>query len=135
MRALARLLIAREAREKGSSRAPFAVLERLRSPLGTLMGTGGFRALVVRALALAREEVPWLRTVRAKANGTLESFEEIHPQVPPRECFEGRVEVLAHLLTLLVSFIGQGMTSRLVGEIWRHPHGVRRVRNRKKRKK
>ncbi|MEO6785319.1 MAG: hypothetical protein ABI318_04220, partial [Chthoniobacteraceae bacterium] len=40
--------------------AAFRVCEKLRGPLGKLMGIGGFRSLFSRALVLACTEVPWL---------------------------------------------------------------------------
>jgi hypothetical protein len=124
MRALAKRIIAHEATARDSPRRPFAVIERLRPPLGTLMGTGGFRALVARALALACGEVAWLRALRMKSNGTLEGFEEIYPPIAPQQCLEGRVALLSQLLALLVALIGQGLTSQLIGDTWTHlsPH-------------
>ena len=82
------------------------------------MGNGGFRALLSRALALANAEVPWLRAVHVKADGTLEGLEALHAQLDPAEFLEGRVVLLAQLLGLLVAFIGPSLTLRLVGEIW-----------------
>jgi hypothetical protein len=48
--------------------ANFQETERLRPHLATLMGNGGFRALLARALALASAEVSWLRTVQVNAD-------------------------------------------------------------------
>jgi hypothetical protein len=122
MRSIAQRLIAYEAPGDGSPEttedATFRVTERLRPHLATLMGNGGFRALLARALVLAAEEVPSLRTVRISPDGTLAGFELSHARLKPAEICEGRVVLLAQLLGLLVAFIGPGMTSRLVGEIW-----------------
>ena len=82
------------------------------------MGNAGFRALLSRALALANAEVPWLRAVQVKADGSLEGLEELHAQLDPDEIFEGRVVLLAQLLGLLVAFIGENLTLRLVREVW-----------------
>jgi hypothetical protein len=98
--------------------AIFQVTDRLRPHLATLMGNGGFRALLARALALASAEVSWLRKVQVNADGTLEGLETLHAQLKPAEFREGRVVLLAQLLGLLVAFIGPGLTSRLVGEVW-----------------
>ena len=54
------------------------VLEKLRPRLAALMGNGGFRALLARALALAGAEFPWLRAVHVKADGTMEELPETH---------------------------------------------------------
>jgi hypothetical protein len=83
-----------------------------------LMGNAGFRALLSRALALANEEVRWLRAMHVKADGALEGLNELHTQVDPVEYIEGKVVLLAQLLGLLVALIGPGLTSSLVGEIW-----------------
>lgn len=101
-----------------ASGAHFQVTERLRPHLATLMGNGGFRALLARAHVLACIEVSWLRTVKVNADGTLEGLETPHARLTPAQFREGRIVLLAQLLGLLVAFIGPGLTSRLVGEIW-----------------
>ena len=122
MRGIAERLIEYEARRKASTAtansANFQVTERLRPHLATLMGNGGFRALLARALKLAGAEVSWLRAVQVNADGTLEGLTTPHADLTPAEFREGRVVLLAQLLGLLVAFIGPGLTSRLVGEIW-----------------
>jgi hypothetical protein len=50
-----------------------------------------------------------------KADGTLERAEE---QLKADELFEGRVVLLAQMLGLLVAFIGEPLTLRLVREVW-----------------
>jgi len=117
-----RRLITYETRGKKSSDAKspvaFPVCEKLRPHLATLVGNAGFRALLSRALALASAEVPWLRAVQVKADGSLEAPEDIQAQVDPKEILEGRVVMVAQLLGLLVAFIGENLTFRLVREIW-----------------
>ena len=122
MRSLAKRLMARET--SGTKAAGpkntvvFPASEKLRPHLATLMGNGGFRALLARALTLASAEASWLRAVQVNADGTLEGLETPHARLKPAEFREGRVVLLAQLLGLLVAFIGPGLTSRLVGEIW-----------------
>jgi hypothetical protein len=122
MRSIAERLIDYETPRKASAAtattANFQVTERLRPHLATLMGNGGFRALLARALKLAAAEVSWLRAVQVNADGTLEGLATPHARLTPAEFREGRVVLLAQLLGLLVAFIGPGLTSRLVGEIW-----------------
>ena len=122
MRNFANRLMAYETGRNKSSEtnAPpdFHICEQLRPHLTTLMGNGGFRALLSRALALASAEVPWLRAVHVKADGTLEGVEELHAQLGADEFFEGRVVLLAQLIGLLVAFIGANLTLRLVREVW-----------------
>ena len=61
---------------------------------------------------------PWLRAVQVKADGSLEGLDELEAQVDPDEIFEGCVVLLAQLLGLLVAFIGEDLTLRLVREVW-----------------
>src|SRR5579862_4335196 len=102
MRDFAERLITYETEENLSSGitppAGFLVCERLGPYLTTLMGTAGFRALLSRALALANEEVAWLRAVHVNADGSLEGLEELHSQLDPNEFFEGTLVLLAQLL-------------------------------------
>ncbi len=120
MRRIAECLIDYEASGTAATANPagFRVIERLRPQLAMLMGTGGFRALLARALNLAGAEVAWLRTVRANAEGILEGLAAPYASLTPAEFREGRVALLAQLLGLLVSFIGPGLTARLVADIW-----------------
>jgi len=122
MRSIAQRLIAYETHGEGSSETTdpliFRVIDRLRPQLATLMGHGGFRALLGRALALASAEVSWLGKVQVKADGTLEGLAALHASLKPAEFREGRVVLVAQLLGLLVAFVGPALTSRLMGEIW-----------------
>ena len=102
----------------GQTAAAFPVTDKLRPHLATLMGDGGVRALLSRALVLATTEVLWLGAVRVNADGSLEGFETHGSQLDPAEFVKGRVMLLAQLLGLLVALIGPSLTSRLTGEIW-----------------
>ncbi len=122
MRKLASRLIALEAKGKNVFGAKilvaFPVPEKLRPTLSTLMGNAGFRTLLARALTLATAEVPWLRALRVGAGGALEGGEDLHAQLSPEEYLEGRVALIGQLLGLLVAFIGEKLTVRLVREVW-----------------
>jgi hypothetical protein len=96
----------------------FQVCNKLRPHLVTLVGNDAFRALLAHALALAKAEVPALRTVQVKADGTLETSEEIRARIHADKFFEGRVVLLEQLLGLLVAFIGGNLTLSIVREIW-----------------
>jgi hypothetical protein len=98
--------------------AVFLVGEKLRLHLTTLMGNVGFRALLSRALALANAEVPWLRALHVKADGTFGGLDELEAQVGPEKIAEGSVVLLAQVFGLLVAFIGGSLTLRLVREMW-----------------
>ena len=122
MRNVAKRLMAHETRENDSSEtknpAVFPVFDRLSPQLATLMGNAGFRGLLSRALALANEEVRWLRAVHVKSDGSLTGLQELQAQLAPEQFFEGRTVLLAQLLGLLVAFIGANLTVRLLSELW-----------------
>ena len=98
--------------------AAFLVCEKLRPPLATLMGHAGFRSLLARALALANTEAVWPGVVQVKADGTLEGLEKLEAQITRREFADASVVLIARLLGLLVAFIGEELTFRLLREIW-----------------
>ena len=122
MRDFAERLIAYETTKNKSSetkiRAAFLVGEKLRPQLAALMGNVGFCALISRALALTSAEVPWLRALHVNADSSFQGLDEFGAQVDPDEIFKGRVVLLAQLLGLLVAFIGEKLTLRLVREVW-----------------
>ena len=121
MRRFARHLIDISALENSGnvgSNAAFPVTDTLRPHLKLLMGTGGTRQLLARAITLATVEVSWLHSVRVTERGELEGLDQIRSFIDPVEFLEGRVILLAQLLGLLVAFIGPTLTSRMVGEFW-----------------
>jgi hypothetical protein len=98
--------------------AAFRVCEKLRQPLSTLAGVAGFRSLLSRALALARAEVPSLNAVQVGADGSLKGLDELGPQIDKDLSTEGGAILIAQLLGLLLTFIGEGLTLRLVKDVW-----------------
>ena len=121
LRGLAERLVAYETRANKSgpafSRGEFPICEKLRPDLVTLVGRAGYHALISRALALAGAEAAWLRIVQVKTDGTLEGPENLMPG-DPKQVLEGCVVLVAQLLGLLVAFIGENLTLRLVREVW-----------------
>jgi len=122
MRDFAERLIAYETRGYKSSGttplAAFPVIEKLRPQLATLMGSTGVHALFLRALTISRKELDSLHTVHVKADGSLERADELEVQADLEELAEGSVVLVAQLLGLLVAFIGETLTLRLVREVW-----------------
>lgn len=92
--------------------------EKLRPHLVALMGIIGYRALLARALALANADFPWMREVQVNSDSTCEGFEGLEARVKPDEFSEGSIVLLSHLLGLLVTFIGEELTLRLVHQAW-----------------
>jgi hypothetical protein len=131
MMALARRLLASEAesgkRAPGSPSVVFRVCERLYASLSPLTGAAGFRALLSRALALSTDDVPWLKAVRVKADGSLEGLGELEGKLSPRVIEEGETILAANLLGLLVTFIGGGLTLRLLQDVWTTFDDVRTI--------
>jgi hypothetical protein len=98
--------------------AAFRVCEKLRQPLSRLAGVAGFRSLLSRALALTNDEARWMKAIHVKADGSLEGLDEAQAQLSESEIAEGEVVLIAQLIGLLVTFIGEELTLRLVQESW-----------------
>lgn len=122
MRNFAERLVACESQPTKSSGSPapvvFHVCEKLRPHLTTLIGKGGFGALVSRALALSSAEAPGLRAVQVQADGTLALGGEVGEPGNGEKLAEGGVVLLAQMLGLLEAFIGQNLTVRMLCEVW-----------------
>ena len=95
----------------------FAVYEKLREPLVTLMGTAGLRVIVTRALREGKEEVPWLGALLINADGFLESTEET-AQLDNKEIREGQIIFVSEVFGLLITFIGATVTLHLLQGLW-----------------
>jgi len=122
MRDCAQRLIACEATGTKSTdpKSPsiFLVCEKVRPHLATLMGNAGFRALLSRALALASAQVPALKALHVKPDGSLDGMDKFETHADSGEMLEGAVVLLAELLGLLAAFIGENLTLQLVREVW-----------------
>ena len=122
LREFARRLIKFEAKGKKSRQTQLPIMalinEDLCPHLSNIMGNAGFRALLSRSVALAQTELPWLSTVQVNADCTLDGLNELHAQVGPQDFFDGSVVLLAQLVGLLVAFIGESLTLRMIGELW-----------------
>ena len=104
--------------EDGQEPPAFRVCGKLRGPLGKLMGVGGFRSLLSRALVLAGAEVPWLRELQIQADGSLEEPKEFEVKLDRPAITEGEVVLVSQLLGLLVTLIGPALTVSLLRDIW-----------------
>jgi hypothetical protein len=122
IRELARRLAAYET-SVGESSVPaapgaFLVYEKLRQPLCTLAGVGGFYALATRALTLARTDASSFGAVQVTADGRLERLRELDPQRNKDWNDEVGVILIAELLGLLITFVGRALTLRLLQDVW-----------------
>ena len=120
MRDLARRLLAASQTASGSHvHEAVAVIEKLRITLTKFAGSEGFASLLRRALVLASAEVPSLQSVKVGADGRLEGFEQIVADKGAGGAGdEAAVAITAHLLGLLVTFIGEPLTLRLERAAW-----------------
>lgn len=122
MRTLVQQLIAEERRAAldadAKSSAAFRVCEKLRAPLSTLAGAAGFRSLLSRALVLARAKIPSLNGVQIKADGTFQYSAEFKTEQASTGISTAGTALADELLGLLITFVGEALTLRLVHEVW-----------------
>jgi hypothetical protein len=120
-RELARSLVASEADASTTSLhtepATFRVYERLRRQLGSAVGFDGFQALASRALALAKLQSPRLSAVQVTANGGLRGLGEVESPTDADEDGEAGIFLVAQLLGLFLTFLGEATTLRLIDDL------------------
>ncbi len=117
-REIAERLLAYEAAAQHSSESSGAaasrVCQKLGYPLSKLIGTDGSRAILVRALTLARREAESLDTVKVTDTGVLEGLTGETEQVS--------AVLVANVIELLLTFLGEPLTLKLVHDTW--PEGT-----------
>jgi hypothetical protein len=121
MRDLARSLVAQETDPNTISLhtepATVRVYERLRRQLGEPVGVDGFQALASRALALAKAESPRLIGVQVTASGGLHGLDEMESQTDADENGEAGLLLIAQLLGMFLTFLGEATTLRLIEDL------------------
>ena len=95
--------------------ATVRVYERLRKQLSAAVGVDGFQVLASRALALAKSGSARLNAVRVTANGGLRGLGE--SQTDPNEDGEAGIILIAQLLGLFLTFLGEATTLRLIEDL------------------
>jgi hypothetical protein len=120
-RDLARSLVASEADAAittlHTEPATVRVYERLRRQLSAPVGVDGFQAIASRALALARLESPRLGAVEVTVNGGLRGLSEVESQTNTDEAGEIGINLIAQLLGLFLTFLGEVTTLRLIEDL------------------
>ena len=120
-RDLARGLVVSEAQAFTTSLhtepATLRVYEKLRRKLGAAVGTDGFQTLASRALALARSQSSRLNAVQVTANGCLNGFSRVDSQADGDEDGEAGIILIAQLLGLFLTFLGEATTLRLIEDL------------------
>jgi hypothetical protein len=113
-RELAQRLLVYEAVEAGTANAETQrvcrVRDKLRRPLTTLAGAAGFRSLLARALTLAKKESPLLGAWEVTSDGSLQGLNG--------EAAQSDTVLIAQLLGLMITFIGESLTLRLLHDVW-----------------
>jgi hypothetical protein len=69
-------------------------------------------------LTLATAEAPSLSAVQVTADGSLKGLDELEPQIDKGQARDGGAILIAQLIGLLLTFIGEGLTLRLVQDVW-----------------
>ena len=117
---LAARLLAKEMHTGKDPNEPAAarVCGRLGALLSKLAGAAGYCSLLSRALALAQAEAPELRTLQVLPDGQLHGFNEATIGSDTTRPEHSEAVLVAHLLALLYTFIGEPLTFRLVEEAW-----------------
>jgi type IV secretory pathway VirB2 component (pilin) len=114
IRELVRRLLVYEGAETSPSmeniHAVSRVCDKLRGPLATLAGIAGFRSLLARALTMAKQDSPDLGGWEVKLDGSLEGLNG--------EAAQSGAVLIAHLIGLMITFIGESLTLRLLIDVW-----------------
>ena len=120
-RDLARSLVTRERNTNTASLetepASVRVYERLRRQLGASIGVDGFQSVASRALAQAKSESPQLSDVQVMTNGDVHGLDEVEFQARPEEEGEVGIILIAELLGLFLTFLGETTTLRLIDDL------------------
>ena len=86
------------------------ICEKLRRPLVAVTGTAGYASLLSRSLTLAKRQAPALASVQVKPDGTLDGL--------VADAAEEHPILVGCLLGLLMTFIGEALTMRVLNDIW-----------------
>lgn len=106
--------------KRAASRAEPAVrvCEELRAVLTVFAGAAGFRSLLTRALTLAKAEEPSLAAARVLDDGSVAGLDKVRVKNGSGGTAAAGQVLVAQLLDLLVIFIGEPLTVRLVRSAW-----------------
>ena len=121
---LARRLLTDEAGDDQDPPALAAAAERafekLRVHLSKRIGQEGFRTLLARSLVLATAQYPALTAVQIGADARLEGLPGDKAGEISLEDPDAVIALLSHLLLLLITFIGDDLTLRIIHTLWPH---------------
>jgi hypothetical protein len=126
---LARAVRALFAQEAGSATTSAEVaagagrcLNRLELHLARIVGEAGIQALVARTFLLTRSVYPWVPlTSDAPAGAAGNDLRSLLEAQPLETAHEASIHAIATLVGLVARFIGEGLTLRLLEELWPPP--------------
>lgn len=134
MRNLAQRLLTSEAEADESSipvESPtLRTYEKLRQSLVSFAGVASFQSIAVRALVLAQGETPGLCAVQITAEGALHGLGDVEIQTSMDKDLAGSQQagedppgdagavLIAHILGLLLTFLGEAITLSLLRNAW-----------------
>jgi len=117
----ARSLVAYEAEHDAIAGQPepvsARVYEHLRHRLCSFAGVGAFQTLAFRALTLARSKSPGLSAVQVTTLGCLRGLSEVESHADKGQDGECGVLLIAQLLELVVTFLGEATTFCLIEDL------------------
>jgi hypothetical protein len=90
------------------------VYEKLRRQFCAPVGSDAFQALVSRALSLTKSQFPGLGTLSVTANGGLRGLGEVETPVISVEDGEVGIILIAQMLRLFITLLGEAATVRLI---------------------
>jgi hypothetical protein len=89
--------------------------EKLNVHLSARFGTGGYQALIKRALSIATGQFPWLASIKILEDGTVQGFQDLTGFEPMLDAY---VAIFAQLIELLDTLIGRDLTERILHSAW-----------------
>jgi hypothetical protein len=98
------------------------VSDKLRTGLGSALGTVGFRTLLHRALLLTSTEIGSMENICVRNDGTLGGLEEFAGRSTQKQINEGGEALVSRLLILAEIFLGEALTRSLIEETWETIH-------------
>ena len=110
--------------DAGLGNAAQRIFEKLNTHLSRRLGSGGYQALLKRALALAAADFPWLAAVHVTETGDLAGLGTALAGRTALEATQSSRAILASLIGLLETFIGEDLCRGILRAIW--PDTMRR---------
>lgn len=74
--------------------------------------------MLLRALALATADLPWLEKAHISPTGSVEFTDKSDLPASEEAIREGEIALMAQLLGLMEAFIGEKLTLQFVSDVW-----------------